>query len=104
MESKWSESWSQYNGLINKDDVVVKDVRYEFPYGWGIVYLQFYNFEEADIYSKETDFGYLSEESLIEDYPDSISIEDAFNLVKNDRFYKKRLDNYIKKYNEKYIV
>lgn len=91
MRSNWSESWSQFNGLINKDDVIVRNVRCKSASGWYLGTVEFYNFEEMDFYSRDSDLYYPNEQILKEDYPHSISIEEAFNMIKSDRLLNKKM-------------
>lgn len=91
MRSRWSESWSHFEGLINKDDIVIRDVRLQSNAGWYIGAIEFYNFEEMDFYSRDSDY-YPSEQMLKEDYPHSISTEEAFNKIKHDRLYKRKME------------
>lgn len=94
MQNGWSESWSQYNGLINENDVVIRNVRLQSNAGWYIGAVQFYNYEEMDFYSRDSDY-YPNENVLQEVYPNSISIEEAFYNLKYDRLLKRKMERYL---------
>lgn len=91
MRSRWSESWSHYEGLINPDDVVIRHVRLESAAGWYVGSVEFYNFEEMDFYSRDTDY-YPSEATLKRDYPESISVQEAFQKIQHDTLYKRKME------------
>lgn len=91
MRSRWSESWSHFEGLIDKNDVVIRDVRQQSAAGWFLGALEFYNFEEADCYSKDTEY-YPNEKMLQQYYPHSISISEAYEKIKHDRLLKRKMD------------
>jgi len=85
-----SEGWSEFNGLINKDDIVVRDVRVQSNAGWYVGTVEFYNYEEMDFYSRDS--GYYPNEAMVKtEYPNSISIEEAFHKIKHDRLLNMRM-------------
>lgn len=87
----WNNISSEYNGLINKDDIVIRNVRLQSAAGWYVGAVEFYNFEEMDFYSRDSCY-YPTESMLASDYPESISVEEAFNKIKFDRLYKSRMN------------
>lgn len=91
MLSNWSEGWSQFNGLIDKKDIVIRDVRIQSNAGWYVGAVEFYNFEEMDFYSKDSGY-YPNEAMLKEEYPNSISIDEAFHKIKNEPLLKRRME------------
>lgn len=95
MRSRWSESWSHFDGLIDPSDIVVRDVRLQTNAGWYIGTVQFYNFEEMDFYSRDSDY-YPNEKMLKEEYPHSISTEEAFMKIKHDRLLRRKMDKKLK--------
>jgi hypothetical protein len=96
LRSRWSESWSHYDVRdVKKDEVVIPDVRLNSNAGWYVGAVEFYDFEEMDFYSRDTDY-YPNEEMLKDDYPRSISIEEAFYKIKNDIIYKRKMERKLK--------
>lgn len=91
MRSRWSESWSHFEGLINPDDVVIQHVRQQSAAGWFIGAVEFYDFEEMDIYSRDTGY-YPTEEMLKEEYPRSISLQEAFNKMQHDPLHRRKME------------
>jgi hypothetical protein len=59
---------------INKDEVLIRHVRLQSNAGWYLGTVEFYNFDEMDFYSRDTDFYYPNEALLKEEYPRSISV------------------------------
>lgn len=92
MRSRWSESWSHYDSHdILKDEVVIPDVRLKSAAGWYIGALEFYSFDEIDFYSRDTEY-YPSDMMLYENYPNSISVEEAINKVNNHPLYRRKME------------
>jgi hypothetical protein len=91
MRSRWSESWSHFEGLIHPNDVVVRNVRIQTNAGWYIGTVEFYDFDEMGFYSRDGDY-YPNEEIVKNIFPNSISIEEAFHKVKHDRLLKRKLE------------
>lgn len=91
MQSNWSENWSEFNGLIDKNDVVVRNVRLKSAAGWYVGTVEFYNFDEMDFYSRDSMY-YPSEAMLKAEYPDSVSDKEAFQMVKHDRLLKRKME------------
>lgn len=91
MRSRWSESWSHFDGLIDPNDVVIRDVRCKSNAGWYVGAVEFYNFEEMDFYSRDTEY-YPNEEILKQAYPRSISIKEAFAKIQHDRLYRRKME------------
>lgn len=96
MQSNWSESWSQFNGLINPDDIMVKEVRLQSSAGWYIGAAEFYDFEEMGFYSRDSEY-YPSEEVLKEFFPRSLSIEEAANKIKHDPLLSRKMKRKLEK-------
>lgn len=94
--SMLSQDWSKFDGLVNPEDVVIRDVRIQSNAGWYVGAVQFYNYDEMDFYSRDTGY-YPSEEMLSQEYPQSISIQEAFHKVKHDRLYSRKMDKYLAK-------
>lgn len=97
MRSRWSESWSHYESSeVKQDEIVIPNVRLQSNAGWYIGTVEFYNYDEMDFYSRDT--GYYPNESMLEnDYPNSISVEDAFNKIKHDRLYSRKMERKLNK-------
>ena len=90
MKSNWSQDWSMYQGLINPTDVVVREVRLQSAAGWYVGSVEFYNFEEMDFYSRDTGY-YPNEEMVKEEYPRSISTQEAFEKIKHDQLLHRKM-------------
>jgi len=95
IKSSWSESWSQYDELIHKDDIVIRNVRVQSNAGWYIGAVEFYNYDEMDFYSRDSDY-YPNEEMLKSYYPTSISVKEAFNKIKHDRLHSMKMEKKLK--------
>ena len=92
LRSKWSESWSHYErDEVGLNEVVLPNVRLQSNAGWYVGAVEFYNFEEMDFYSRDSDY-YPNESLLKEDYPHSISIEEAYHKINHDRLYKRKME------------
>lgn len=90
MKSRWSESWSEFDGLIHPDDIVVRNVRIKTNAGWYIGTIEFLDFEEMDFYSRDSGY-YPTEDCVAAVYPNSISIEEAFVKVKHDTLLHRKM-------------
>lgn len=92
MNSRWSESWNQYDrDKVQPNEVIVTDVRLQSNAGWYIGALEFYDFEEMDFYSRDSDY-YPNEALLKKEYPRSISVQEACDKVKHDRLYQRKME------------
>lgn len=92
IRGNWSEGWSSYNSKdVSPNEIIITNVRLESAAGWYIGSLEFYNFDEIDFYSRDTEY-FPSESFLLSYYPESISIEDAINKINNDSLYKRRME------------
>lgn len=97
LRSRWSESWSHYDSRDVKDnEVVIPHVRLQSNAGWYIGAVEFYNFDEMDFYSRDTDY-YPNEEMLKSEFPRSISVEEAFSKMNNNPLYKRKMERKLNK-------
>jgi len=86
-----SGNMSQFDGLIDKNEIVIKNVRLQSNAGWYMGTVEFYNFEEMDFYSRDSMYV-PSEEMVKKLYPESISVEEAFHRIKHDRLLKRKME------------
>ena len=92
MRSRWSESWSHYEAKdVKENEVVMPNVRLESAAGWFIGAIEFYDYDEMNPYSRDTDY-YPSENMLKSEYPHSISLEEACHKIKYDTLYKRKME------------
>ena len=96
MKSRWSESWSEFDGLIHPEDIVIRNVRLQSNAGWYMGTAEFLDYEEMQYYSRDSEY-YPTEEALAQNYPSSISIEEAFAKIKHDSMYSRKMEKKLAK-------
>ena len=91
MQGRWSEGWSEFNrASADPMDVLIRNVRQESAAGWYVGALQFFSEEEAVPYSRDSEY-YGGEHSLHAEYPNTISVKEAFQQAKSHPIYQKKL-------------
>ena len=91
MENRWHVSSEFDARFTEKDEVIIQNVRLQSNAGWYIGAVEFYNFDELDFYSRDSEY-YPNEELLKEENPHSLSVQEAVALVKTDRLYKRKME------------
>ena len=87
--------WNKGNNITKPSEpkgVIIYSVRLQSNAGWYKGSLYFTSFDDAEFYDRDTGY-YLSERMLQKEFPDTISISEAFDKVKSNALYRRRLSS-----------